>query len=79
MNDHDRDNLDFLMSLDTQDAWDNWAEHCSDDDFLYALELIRFAKSETEIKMMEVLEAEADLDCSESLEFINRVKKGVSK
>lgn len=78
MNEHDRCNLEFLMSLKSQADWESWAENCDDDDFVYALELIKTAKAEADIRLMELDEAEQDedgLDCTLANEFINRVKK----
>jgi hypothetical protein len=82
MNKHDRDNLSFIMSLRTPEAWEAWAATLSEDDMLYALELVKTAQAECEVKLMEMDEAEEadeDLDCTQALEIINRVKKGVSK
>lgn len=82
MNEYDRDNLNFIMSLKTQAEWEAWAETLDEGDMLYALELVKTAQSECEVRSMEIDEAEQDdegLDCTEALEIINRVKKGVSK
>jgi hypothetical protein len=78
MNDWDRNNLEFLLSLKTKQEWDNWANSVTQDDFLYALELCRTAMSEAKIKEMEVNESfqnQEGLDCTQALEIINRVKK----
>jgi hypothetical protein len=55
MNAHDKSNLDFVISLD-DDEFDQWAEHASNDDLLYALELISTAKAELELERLEVLD-----------------------
>lgn len=78
MNDWDRNNLNFLMSLKTQADWDEWLETVNEDDVLYALELIRTELSAVNVQMMELQEEAQDevgLDCSEAMSFINRVKK----
>lgn len=78
MNDWDRNNLNFLMSLKTQADWDEWLETVNEDDVLYALELIRTELSAVNVQMMELQEEaqnEVGLDCSEAMSFINRVKK----
>lgn len=78
MNEHDRQNLEFLMSLRTAKDWAAWAENCDDDDMQYALDLVKTAKAEADVKLMEMDEAEQDedgLDCTLANEFINRVKK----
>lgn len=56
MNKHDRDNLNFILTADkkTLDKW--WAE-LSDDDMAYALEIIRLARTETEIQLIEYNES----------------------
>ena len=53
MNDWDADLEDFY----------SWA---SDEDLLYALELIQLAKAELEVEEIEMLEAEADEDLSQA-------------
>ena len=78
MNKHDRDNLHFIMSLKKHEDWLQWAESCSEDDFKYALELLKVAQTECDVKNMELDEVDQDhegLDCTEALEIINRVKK----
>ena len=45
MNDHDRSNLDFILSLD-RNRFEEWANSISDDDIDYAIELIRAAWAE---------------------------------
>lgn len=82
MNNHDRENFEFLMSLKTQEDWMAWAKDCTEDDFVYAIELIRTAQAECEVREMELDEADQDeegLDCTQAMEIINRVKKGASK
>ena len=82
MNDHDRMNLNFILTLETKEEWDTWADGLDEDDLLYALELVRTAMSEAIAQKMtieEEIQDEEGLDCSDALEFINRVKKGVSK
>jgi hypothetical protein len=81
MNKHDRDNLNFILSLDTAEQWDEWAETLSQSDLLYALDLIRQAKVESLVQLIELQESveSEELDCTQALDFINRVKKGVSQ
>ena len=80
MNDYDRQNLEFLMSLKSNEDWSNWSEHCSDEDFIYAINLIRTAQSECDVREMELDEAEQDedgLDCSDALCIIQNIKRGI--
>ena len=53
MNDWDRDNLNFILSLN-EDEFETWLVYLSEDDQLYALELIR-------AKRLELLEQEDEL------------------
>ena len=78
MNEYDRNNLNFILTLNTQEDWENWAESLSEDDLRYALELVKTAQAESVVQMLELqeaMQAEDGLDCSEAMSFINRVKK----
>lgn len=78
MNEYDRNNLNFILTLNTPEDWENWAESLSEDDLRYALELVKTAQAESFVQMLELqeeLQAEEGLDCSEAMSFINRVKK----
>jgi uncharacterized protein YihD (DUF1040 family) len=82
MNDHDRNNLNFIMSLKTEAQWLEWVAELTEDDMRYALEIIKTAQSEADVRSMEIDEEDQDeegLDCTQALEIINRVKKGASK
>lgn len=41
MNEHDRNNLNFILSLDQQEDFERWAKTLSMDDMNYAIELIK--------------------------------------
>jgi hypothetical protein len=78
MNKHDSNNLRFIISLKTQEEMEDWMENISEDDMEYALEIVRRAIAELDVELMKAQEEIQDhegLDCSEALEFINRVKK----
>jgi hypothetical protein len=78
MNEYDRNNLHFILSLKDPAEWEAWAETLSEDDLRYALELIKIAQAESLVQMMELqeaMQAEDGLDCTEAMSFINRVKK----
>jgi hypothetical protein len=45
MNQHDRDNLDFLLNA-TPEVIQDWYQQMSDDDIKYAFELLEMAKEE---------------------------------
>ena len=56
MNQHDRNNLNFILTAD-KNTLDEWWESLSDDDRAYALEIVRLARTETEIQLMEYNES----------------------
>ena len=63
MNDHDRNNLQFIMSLD-EDGFDKWSVTLSEDDVDYALELLKVAR--TEIMMQHASLIDEVEDCTEA-------------
>jgi hypothetical protein len=73
MNDWDRGNLDFILNSSDADLEDfySWA---SDEDLLYALELIQLAKAELEVEEIEMLEAEAGEDFSQAQAVLERFR-----
>jgi hypothetical protein len=79
MNDYDRNNLNFILTLNNPEDWEAWAETLSEDDLRYALGLVKTAQAESLVQMLDLQEAmeneSNDLDCTQALEFINRVKK----
>jgi N-glycosylase/DNA lyase len=77
MNKWDLDNLEFLLTLDTQE-FDEWMEQADSDDIEYALQLIRNRRTEIAVEEMDLCEVqefyEKKSDFSEALEVINRIK-----
>jgi hypothetical protein len=73
MNDWDRGNLDFILNSSDADLEDfySWA---SDEDLLYALELIQLAKAELEVEEIEMLEDEAGKDLSQAQAVLKRFR-----
>lgn len=53
MNDHDKDNLEFLMSI-SKDTLLDWFDQASDDDVAYALELVKRAQVEVLCELLNV-------------------------
>lgn len=53
MNDHDRNNLNFILSLDTREKFDQWAQTLSVDDMQYAIDLIKRQRSEIMLQTLE--------------------------
>ena len=74
MNDWDRDNLSFILSAD-ESEFEAWLAQTTRDDVLYALELFARHRNELVVAEMELLESMEEMDCTEALSFINRVKE----
>lgn len=65
MNDHDRDNLNFLLSIDGK-ALEEWQSVVSQDDLDYAMELLAMysqeLKDRSDALLIEALMVHSDLD-----------------
>lgn len=59
MNTYDRNNLNFILSLD-ENGFDEWSATLSADDIDYALELLRKARSEVIMKVAECVDSIED-------------------
>lgn len=79
MNDWDKNNLEFLLSLKNKAEWDHWAEFCDEDDFLYAMELIKAAATEVAVNSIERLESleSAGMDLTAANQVLNKFRLGV--
>lgn len=73
MNNWDKGNLDFILNSNDVDMEDflSWA---SDEDLLYALQLIQLAKAELELEVIELLDAEADQDLSQAQSVLEQFR-----
>ena len=60
MNDHDRENFNFMINADPV-TLRAWYESLSPDDLLYAQELIMQAKLELEMRVVELFDDVDDL------------------
>ena len=67
MNDHDRSNLQFILSLD-EDGFDKWTATLSEDDVDYALELLKSAR--TEVMMQAVSLTDEVEDTSDAMDVL---------
>lgn len=65
MNDWDRNNLNYILSLN-ECEFEDWLVDLSEDDQLYALDLIRTAR-------LELLEEEQELLHTDDLSLANQV------
>lgn len=78
MNDYDRSNLEFLLSIKTDEDWQNWADAVDADDLDYAMELIKTAQAENEVFQMELAEALQEsegMDCTLAKNVLDKFKK----
>ena len=66
MNDHDKDNLKFILSLKPEDFYD-WYETLTDDDALYAMELVSMARSELETQVAEIFDNVEDCSLAKNV------------
>ena len=57
MNNFDRENVNFLLTASKADM-DEWYRYATEDDYTYALEILRAARSELEIQELELLDSE---------------------
>lgn len=74
MNDHDRNNLRFIMSLDDE-QFDVWSENIADDDIQYAIELIQQARLELAEQECNLLEFDlVDSDFAEARAVLNKFR-----
>lgn len=70
MNEWDKNNLEFLLSLKTEEDWLDWFAATEEDDHIYAMELIKRAQTELVVKSMELREEylqEEDLGVAQSI------------
>ena len=61
MNDFDRENVNFLLNASKEDMED-WYLHATEDDYNYALEIIRRARTELEMQELELIDGEIEYD-----------------
>jgi hypothetical protein len=75
MNEYDRNNLEFLLSLKTDADWRDWFECTDTEDHTYAMELIKTAQSELVVRTMELHEENLETeDFSQAQQFLNRFR-----
>lgn len=76
MNQHDRDNLKFLLSAD-EHTFQEFLEQSNDDDIDYAIELIQRHKAELmvhEMALEESVDEEMGLDLTEAQSVLARFR-----
>jgi len=72
MNDWDKDNLNFLLTISSE-TFEDWLSQADEDDVEYAIELLRVAKSELIVQQMEVLDTVQDTSTANN--FIEQIRK----
>lgn len=70
LDENDQNNLKFLLSLKTEKHWNDWADTCDPDDFVYALELVK-----TELARCEL----EKLSCQDDVTDISQAQKLLAK
>ena len=72
MNDWDRDNLNFLLTISSE-TFEDWLDQADEDDIDYAIELLRAAKSELIVEQMEIFDTVQDVATANN--FIEQIRK----
>ncbi len=73
MNDHDRSQFDFIMSL-SDEEFTEWALSIPDDDVEYAIELIQQARLELSIVEHELLDNLEQSDLAEARAVLQKFR-----
>lgn len=74
MNQRDRENLNFLLTI-SPDTFDEWVSQADDDDIMYALELIKRARLELTMRQFEAIDEIRDVDSMlKAKEIIEKIK-----
>lgn len=71
MNQHDRDQLNYIMSL-SDEEFETWALSVPADDIQYAMELIQAARTESFLQEQELLDAIEDSDLNEARDVLKK-------
>lgn len=66
MNEWDKDNLHFLLTVDPE-VFEDWLAQADEDDIEYAIELLQQAKSELLLQKMEILDDVEDTTDAKSI------------
>ena len=73
MNDWDRDNLNFLMNA-SKETLEEWHFYADADDYKYALELLRAARTELAMQELALVDDEAVGDITEAQAVLARFR-----
>jgi hypothetical protein len=75
VNEHDRQNLEFLLNATPEvltDWFDTMIAQGDDDDVVYALELLLAARNLMELKLLEIFDEEANEDLSQAVDYLRK-------
>ncbi len=75
MNDHDKDNYEYIMSLSEED-YDMFLETASEDDLNYLQELMDQKKVELQMNIHEFEDKLSSLDTSLAMDVLKKYMKG---
>lgn len=77
MNNHDRQNIEFIRNL-TPDALVQWLECIKesgdDDEIEYALEMLFATRNQIEMELLALYDADAEEDVSAAAEYLQRFR-----
>ena len=73
MNDWDRDNLNFLLNAD-RETMEDWYHMATEDDFKYAAELFRRARTELALTELALVDNEAVEDMADARAVLARFR-----
>ena len=73
MNNWDRDNLNFLLNAD-RETMEDWYHMATEDDFKYAAELFRRARTELAMQELALVDSEAVEDMTEAQAVLARFR-----
>ena len=71
MNNWDKSNLQFILSLD-ENQFDEWYSSISDDDADYAMELLKAARAEVAMQIAELYDNTVEDNLSDAKEVLGR-------
>lgn len=77
MNDHDRKNVNFILTRSQDDllSWYQSLEEAGDQDEIdYAMELLIQAKSLLEMDLLSLLDQEAEYDVGQAADYLQRFR-----
>lgn len=75
MNDHDRQNLEFILTRSHEELvqWFRAIEDFGDQSEIdYALEMLQAARNHIELELLEVFDREADADVSKAATYLQK-------